>query len=62
MTAGSDTVDLRDLRIVIADDEPDVLALLEVQFSLRPGFEVIGLAANGGERSSRPAAFNPTRW
>jgi DNA-binding NarL/FixJ family response regulator len=39
----------RDLRIVIADDEPDVLALLEVQFSLRPGFEVVGLAGDGGK-------------
>jgi two-component system nitrate/nitrite response regulator NarL len=53
--------DERDLRIVIADDEPDVLALLEVQFSLRPGFEVVGLATNGAEavdtaRSARPDA------
>jgi DNA-binding NarL/FixJ family response regulator len=50
-----------DLRVVIADDEPDVLALLEVQFSLRPGFEVVGLATNGAEaieqaRTARPDA------
>jgi DNA-binding NarL/FixJ family response regulator len=56
-----DERDERDVRIVIADDEPDVLALLEVQFSLRPGFEVVGLAKNGGEalelaRTARPDA------
>ena len=52
-------IDLRDLRIVIADDEPDVLALLEVQFSLRPGFEVIGLAANGGEAIEQARRLQP---
>ena len=59
MTAASDAVDLRDLRIVIADDEPDVLALLEVQFSLRPGFEVVGVACNGGEAIERARSLHP---
>lgn len=53
--------DGHDVRIVIADDDPDVLALLEVQFSLHPGFEVVGLATNGEEavdlaRSAQPDA------
>jgi DNA-binding NarL/FixJ family response regulator len=49
----------RDLRIVIADDEPDVLALLEVQFSLRPGFEVVGVAGNGAEAVDRARDLQP---
>lgn len=49
----------RDIRIVIADDEPDVLALLEVQFSLRPGFAVIGTACNGGEAVERARELQP---
>jgi DNA-binding NarL/FixJ family response regulator len=48
-----------DLRIVIADDEPDVLALLEVQFSMRPGFEVVGLAPNGGEAIALARQLQP---
>jgi len=49
------------LRLVIADDEPDVLAMLEAQFSLRTGYEVVGLAHDGGEaldlvRTTRPDA------
>jgi len=48
-----------DLRVVIADDEPDVLALLEVQFSLRPGFEVVGLATNGAEAIEQARVARP---
>ena len=60
MSAASDAVgSAADVRIVIADDEPDVLALLEVQFSLRPGFEVIGLAANGGEAIEQARRLQP---
>lgn len=48
-----------DLRIVIADDEPDVLALLEVQFELRPGFEVVGVASNGAEAVEQARKMQP---
>jgi two-component system nitrate/nitrite response regulator NarL len=48
-----------DLRIVIADDEPDVLALLEVQFELRPGFEVVGVASNGAEAVEQARRMQP---
>ncbi|MBV8691306.1 MAG: response regulator transcription factor [Actinobacteria bacterium] len=48
-----------DLRIVIADDEPDVLALLDAQFSMRPGFEVVGLATNGEEAVEEARAKLP---
>ena len=51
--------DGRDLRIVIADDEPDVLALLDVQFSLRPGFIVVGTARNGGEAIEQARDLQP---
>ena len=51
--------DGRDVRVVIADDEPDVLALLEVQFSLRPGFEVVGLAKNGAEAVELAKSVHP---
>ena len=51
--------DERDLRVVIADDEPDVLALLEIQFSLRPGFKVVGVATSGRDAIEQARATRP---
>src|SRR5438067_7322595 len=37
------------LRVVVADDEPDVLFLLRLQLRMVPGIEVVGTATNGSE-------------
>lgn len=37
------------LRVVIADDEPDLRLLLRLQLGRRPDFEVVGEAADGAE-------------
>ncbi|HEX2040951.1 MAG TPA: response regulator transcription factor [Acidimicrobiales bacterium] len=37
------------LRLVVVDDEPDVLLLLRLQLSALPGLEVVGTAADGEE-------------
>lgn len=37
------------IRVVIADDEPDVILLLKVQLALIDDFEVVGTATDGGE-------------
>ena len=37
------------LRVVIADDEPDLRLLLRLQLRRRPGFEVVGEAGDGAE-------------
>ena len=37
------------LRVVIVDDEPDVMLLLRVQLAARPEVEVIGTAHDGAE-------------
>jgi CheY-like chemotaxis protein len=39
----------RTLRVVVADDEPDVRALLGIALGLRGGFTVVGEAADGAE-------------
>lgn len=49
------------LRLVVVDDEPDVLLLLRLQLSALPGLEVAGTAVNGEEaievcRQVRPDA------
>lgn len=35
------------LRVVVVDDEPDVMLLLQVQFDVRDDVEVVGTAADG---------------
>lgn len=47
------------LRLVVVDDEPDVLLLLRLQLSALPGLEVVGTALNGEDaieacRKERP--------
>jgi two-component system nitrate/nitrite response regulator NarL len=49
------------LRLVVVDDEPDVLLLLRLQLSALPGLDVVGTAANGEDaveicRKERPDA------
>ena len=49
------------LRLVVVDDEPDVLLLLRLQLSALPGLEVVGTAHNGEDavevcRKERPDA------
>ena len=47
------------IRVVLVDDEPDVLLLLKVQFSLREGFEVVGTATDGAEAVTVALATRP---
>ena len=52
---------MKPVRVVIADDEPDVLFLLEIQLQDSDGIDVVGKAANGKEavalcRELRPDA------
>ena len=47
------------ITVVIADDEPDVRRLLEVQFGLDGRFTVVGLAADGAEALSLVGALRP---
>ena len=49
------------LRLVVVDDEPDVLLLLRLQLSALPGLAVVGTALNGEDavevcREERPDA------
>jgi DNA-binding NarL/FixJ family response regulator len=49
------------LRLVVVNDEPDVLLLLRLQLSAMPGLQVVGTATNGEEaveacRRARPDA------
>ena len=49
------------LRLVVVDDEPDVLLLLRLQLSALPGLDVVGTAVNGEDavevcRKERPDA------
>lgn len=37
----------RPVRVVVADDEPDVLLVLEIQIEQHPGLEFVGGAADG---------------
>lgn len=41
--------DLPPLRVVVADDEPDLRLLLRMQLGRRPDVEVVGEAAEGAE-------------
>jgi DNA-binding NarL/FixJ family response regulator len=47
------------VRVVIADDEPDVLFLLEIQLQEIDGIDVIGKAANGKEVVAMCRALKP---
>jgi two-component system, NarL family, nitrate/nitrite response regulator NarL len=47
------------LRVVIVDDEPDVLLLLEVQLRGHPDVEVVGTATDGGEGVERCRDLRP---
>ena len=37
------------IRVVLVDDEPDLLLLLGIRFDLEPDLEVVGTARNGNE-------------
>ena len=39
----------RTIRLVVVDDEPDILELLRVQFRHTPGFELVGSTDDGEE-------------
>jgi len=39
----------RPIRIVVVDDEPDLLLLLGIRFDLEPDLQVVGTASNGAE-------------
>ncbi len=39
----------RPIKVVLVDDEPDLLLLLGIRFDLEPDLEVVGTAGNGAE-------------
>ena len=47
------------VRVIIADDEPDVLFLLGIQLQGSPGIEVVGTAANGKEAVTKCRELRP---
>lgn len=47
------------LRVVIVDDEPDVMLLLQVQLASRPDVEVVGTATDGAEGIEQIRALRP---
>lgn len=47
------------LRVVIVDDEPDVMLLLRVQLESRPDVEVVGTATDGAEGVEQIMALRP---
>ena len=48
----------RALRVLLVDDDPDMLALLEAVLQ-RPGTEVVGLASNGADAVKVAATIAP---
>ena len=46
------------LRVLVADDEPDVRMLLQLQLE-QVGFDVVGEAADGGEAAELAATTSP---
>ena len=46
-------------RVVVVDDEPDIRLLLRVQLSLLEGFEVVGVAEDGGKALEVVRATHP---
>ncbi len=53
---GSET---QPLRVVIVDDEPDVMLLLKIQLEARPDVEVVGTAGDGAEGVEQVKALQP---
>ena len=47
------------LRVLIVDDEPDVMLLLRVQLESRPDIEVVGTAVDGAEGVEQAKALRP---
>jgi CheY-like chemotaxis protein len=47
------------VRIVVADDDPLFARMVRSQVSARPGFEVVGIAANGVEAVELTDQFAP---
>ena len=47
------------VRIVVVDDEPDVLLLLRLQLSALPGIDVVATATNGMEALDRCRELHP---
>lgn len=47
------------LRVVIVDDEPDVMLLLRVQLESRADVEVVGTASDGAEGVEQVKALRP---
>ena len=49
----------RRIRVVVADDTPDMRLLLRLSMARRPDIEVVGEAANGQEAIDLAAALRP---
>ena len=47
------------IRVLIADDEPDVCLLLKLQLELLPDFEVVGTARTGAEAIEQCFVLRP---
>lgn len=47
------------LRVLIVDDEPDVMLLLQVQLDGRPDIDVVGTACDGMEALEQVRALHP---
>ena len=47
------------LRLLLVDDEPDLLTLLTVRFDLEPDLLVVGTAANGAEAIEQVDELDP---
>jgi len=48
-----------DLRVLLADDSPDIRLLLRFTLSARPGFDIVGEAAHGAEAVELAASLQP---
>lgn len=47
------------IRVLVADDEPDVCLLLKLQLDFEPGFEVVGTVANGEDALEQSRTLSP---
>ena len=47
------------IRVLVADDEPDVCLLLKLQLEFEPGFEVVGTALNVADAIEQSRTLHP---